>query len=191
LIPIVPASSQAIGDARARCDYRSQAYSTQDKLDACNQAISSASTSQDDLESAYYNRGAIHGMAGEYADAAADFTKAIELHPANGNLYRNRALAYLKMGNNESAISDFSNALRLNLDPSLVPDTYNDRGVAYLRNKKAADAISDFTKAIQLRPIAAYYMNRSEAYAALGDGEHAAQDRTEAIRLDPNVPTHN
>ena len=130
-------------------------------------------------------------MAGEYADAAADFTKAIELHPANGNLYRNRALAYLKMGNNESAISDFSNALRLNLDPSLVPDTYNDRGVAYLRNKKAADAISDFTKAIQLRPIAEYYMNRSEAYAALGDGEHAAQDRTEAIRLDPNVPTHN
>jgi len=75
--------------------------------------------------------------------------------PASAAGYDNfsRALAAFNRGDNDLAISEFSNALSAgDLNPGLVPLTYLDRGVARLRNNACADAAGDLTNALTIKP---------------------------------------
>ena len=45
--------------------------------------------------------------------AVAEFTKAIELDPENGELYQKRGDAYQAMGDSEKAEADYEEATRL------------------------------------------------------------------------------
>jgi lipoprotein NlpI len=99
--------------------------------------------------------------------------------------FTNRAAAYLNTGENDRAIADASDAIRL--DPKIAT-AYNNRAAAY-KNKGDNDrAIADANEAIQLDPkYAVAYRNRAAAYVQKGDNERAIADYSEAIRFNPKM----
>jgi len=96
--------------------------------------------------------------------------------------YYNRGLAYLDEKDYDKAISDFTEAIRL--DPKF--DAYFHRGVAYAEKGDHDKAISDYTEAIRLEPNDVAYYNRGLMYDKKRDHDRAISDYTEAIRLNPN-----
>ena len=98
--------------------------------------------------------------------------------------YNNRGMGYLNKGDNDSAIADYNEAIRINPGYAVA---YVNRGYAYWRKKENDRAIADYTKAIRLdRKYAAAYNNRGDVYREKGDDASAIADFTEAIRIDPN-----
>jgi tetratricopeptide (TPR) repeat protein len=94
--------------------------------------------------------------------------------------YNNRGDAYIKKGDYDRAIPDFSEAIRLN--PSF--GYYRERGIAYNEKGEYDKAIQDFSEAIHLNPNDAFaYVYRGEAYHHKRDYDPAIQDFNEAIRL--------
>src|SRR3989304_4310643 len=143
--------------------------------------------------SGHFDAGLAEQEGGDF-DAALDaaiesFTLAIkagDLSTQNlADAYNNRGFAYQTKGDNDRAIQDFNEAIRLH--PNLAA-AYNNRGNAYADKGDHDRAIQDFNEAIRLNPnLAAAYNNRGNAYADKGDHDRAIQDFNEAIRLNPNL----
>jgi tetratricopeptide (TPR) repeat protein len=104
--------------------------------------------------------------------------------------YTHRGLAYSEARENNRAIQDFTQAIRL--DPDYAP-AYNDRGVAYKDIGEFDRAIEDYTHAIGMYPrYAKAFANRGIAYKNKGENGHAIEDYTRAITLDPKfAPAYN
>ena len=62
---------------------------------------------------AYYNRGNVYFDLRKLRQAAADYSKAIELAPDMAPAFLNRALVNEKLGDRDASISDFRAALAL------------------------------------------------------------------------------
>jgi len=90
---------------------------------------------------------------------------------------------YQLQGNNDRAIADLSEAIRL--EPNFV-SAYIDRGNAYRATGDNDHAIADFSEAIRLDPKSAdAYYNRGLAHLYGGDLAKALADVSEASELDP------
>lgn len=103
----------------------------------------------------------------------------------HADLLTARGVAYYDLGNNERALADYTEAIRLKpRDP--LPH-YN-RGFVFQRMGDASDAVEDFSAAIRLRPDDAWaYYYRGWAYKNLGDESRASADFATALRLDPKL----
>jgi tetratricopeptide (TPR) repeat protein len=151
----------------------------------CDNVITPGQESRDNLAMAYNNRGAAYGNKGNYDQAIADESKAIQLKPQFAAAYMNRGFAYGHKGDYAQVIADESMALRL--DPSLA-EAYVSRGAAYEHKGDYIQEISDDAKAIELNPdFAEAYANRGGAYETKGDYDRAIADETKAIELSPQV----
>ena len=65
---------------------------------------------------------------GDFSGAAESYTRIIEIGKATDEIYNNRGMCYLNMGNTQGAVSDFTEALALEPES----DVYlNNRGLAY------------------------------------------------------------
>ena len=62
------------------------------------------------VATAYNNRANARMAKGDFAGAVNDYTKAIELQPADEENYYNRGVAQQARGDYEAAIADFSKA---------------------------------------------------------------------------------
>jgi tetratricopeptide (TPR) repeat protein len=62
---------------------------------------------------------------GQYDKAIVDYTRALEVNPANSFAYYNRGITKDRMGDFEGAVADFSSAIAL--DPKNA-DFYHNRG---------------------------------------------------------------
>ena len=62
---------------------------------------------------AYNNRGNAYRQQGEFENAIADLTKAIELDPLFAIAYNNRGFVFEKIGNKENAEADYAKAKEL------------------------------------------------------------------------------
>lgn len=58
----------------------------------------------------YVNRGVVHAKRKGFAQAVKDYTTAVQLNPYSADAYRNRGIAYKKMGLIEEAGRDFKKA---------------------------------------------------------------------------------
>jgi lipoprotein NlpI len=97
--------------------------------------------------------------------------------------YSNRGNAHHATGDIESAIADYSEAIRL--DPKGAA-AFNNRGSAYSDKGDLDRAIADYNEAIRLDPTSARaFNNRGFAYRAKGDLDRAIADYSEAIGIDP------
>lgn len=122
-------------------------------------------------------------------EAIAACTAAINAGRSRGAdlaaLYFGRATKYNAKGDNDRAIADYSQAIKL--DPS-NPAFYNDRGDAYYDNNDPEHAIADYSAAIRIDPKHTNaYLNRCWLYlnSNIANPDRAIADCSEAVRLDP------
>ena len=95
-----------------------------------------------------------------------------------------RGLAYVARGDNDRAITDYNEAIRLNPTNGL---TFNERGLAYKAKGDVDRAIADLNEAIRLNSgNADIHYNRGHMLMEKGDLDRAIADFDEAIRLGPN-----
>lgn len=109
---------------------------------------------------------------------------AIATNPAAPDAYWKRGNDFFTTGDNDRAISDYSEVIRIS--PNFI-GAYYYRGFAYGRKGDLDHAIADFTDAIRLNPnLAEVFQSRGLGYGMKGDWNHAITDYTEAIRLKPS-----
>jgi tetratricopeptide (TPR) repeat protein len=131
-----------------------------------------------------YNRqGVTDYNEGNYDQAIANFSKAIELIPGLVNAYNNRGNAYYRKGLYDEAIADYDKAIEL--DPTYT-DPYNNRGYSYYRKGLYDRAIASYDKAVKIDPeYVTAYENRGLAQYNKGEHGRAIADFTKAIALNP------
>src|SRR5262249_36530108 len=139
-------------------------------------------TSKATRVTAYVLRGQTYSARRDYASAIADFSAAIRLDDRYAVAWRERAGAYVSIGDKWRAMEDYTTSLRLD------PDTggYLGRGLLFLDADKYDLAIADFGAMIRLKPsMKVGYINRGEARRRNGQVELAIADFDQAIALDP------
>jgi lipoprotein NlpI len=98
-----------------------------------------------------------------------------------GMLAWRRGNGFLRGGDGERALEDYSEAIRLSPD---FAQFYNDRARLYSDRNDYPHAIADYNEAIRLNTgYSASYNGRGLAYYFSGDNAHALDDFNEAIRL--------
>lgn len=123
--------------------------------------------------------------------ASGDIHKLIQLDPEpwfywfrRGVANDERGKAYVKKGDYDRAIADFSTFIQI--DPNRA-ETYNNRGVAYGAKGDLDRAIADFDMAIQLNPwLKSAHYNRGGAYKLKGDHDRARADFDQEDQLYPD-----
>jgi tetratricopeptide (TPR) repeat protein len=131
----------------------------------------------------YLKTGNAYAKKGQYDQAIADFTKALEINPWYADAYSNRGVAYLHKGQYDRAIADYTKALEIN--PRYAEACFN-RGNLYYKKGQYDKAIADFTKAVELNPrYAEAYSNRGVAYDDTGQYDKAIADYTKALEINP------
>lgn len=133
-----------------------------------------------------FARGYREMLAGQYDHAIALYDAATHkmLDPTTRALaYGNRAWCYTKKQNDDQAIRDFTESIRL--DPRPVYSVL-DRGLAYVRKGEYDKARADLTTAIEKDPnLTEAYFNRGWIFMFRGDWALAIADFSEAIRCEP------
>ena len=97
----------------------------------------------------YQNRGAMYLAVNKYAEAMADYTKAVELNPADERSYLGRGQAEIYLGQWDGAIADLSKAIELQPDDA---DAYGFRGYAYSKLNDWAKALPDYDTFLMAKP---------------------------------------
>jgi tetratricopeptide (TPR) repeat protein len=102
-----------------------------------------------------------------------------------GWAYINRGNAYRSKGDNDRAIADLNEAIRLDPKSAMA---FNIRAGTYHQKGDNDRALTDLNEAIRLDPkLAVAFNNRGNAYSNKGDNDRAIADYNEAIRLDPKL----
>ena len=167
---------------------------TNEEIEDAIANLSKAIELNPDFVDAYYFRGLVYVLEGDYDKSIADFDRVIELDPDNNDsvfailtgasAYLLRAGAYYEKDDYDAAIADFDKVIEM--DPG-HPDAYYLRGEAHYFNNDDDKAITDFSKAIELNSdfaAEAYYF-RGNIYTFKDDYDKAIADFEEAIELDP------
>lgn len=136
---------------------------------------------------AFAGRGLANSRKRQYDRALADLGEALWRDPKDAASYRERAHVCLETGATAQALSDATEAIRLNpQDARLLAEAYNDRGVGYSQKGQSDKAIADFSKAIDGDPKnAVYYTNRAVSRFNGAELDQAVADCGKAIECDP------
>ena len=121
--------------------------------------------------------------SGDLAIAAC--TRAIASSSYKGRdlaaLHTNRGVEWHNKGENDRAIADYDQAIRL--DPKDA-GSFNNRGYAYFSKREYDRAIADFDKAVAFNPKYGHALqNRAMAYHNKGDYERAVEGYDRALPL--------
>jgi tetratricopeptide (TPR) repeat protein len=134
----------------------------------------------------YFTAGLAALKNGDGVQAAAQFTKALEVDPDWVEAYVNRGQAYVFQGEWDKAIKDFDQALKL--DPETFEALYN-RGRVYTKMGHPDKAVADYTVALKLKKDDwQVYYNRGNAYLDAEKYQEALKDYNQALKLDPKNP---
>ena len=122
----------------------------------------------------YFLRGNAYLDAGDFAEAARDYSSAIESDSANPVYFNNLGLALRYMEQFEAAVDAYDRAIEL--DPE-YRDAYTNRGVALADRGNLESAVEDFGRAIAIDPEFWFAISqRGLALWALGRRAEAEAD---------------
>ena len=128
-------------------------------------------------------RASARDLNGELDLAIKDYEEIIRVSP-DADAYLGRGNVYLAKKDNDKAIADFTEAIRL--DPPFAT-AYLNRGLALQAKNEPDKAIADYTEALRLNPGYVRAMQeRGRAWSSKKDYDKAIADFNEAIRLDPS-----
>ena len=97
--------------------------------------------------------------------------------------YNNRGIAYRAKGDNDSAIADYTKAIEINPKFARASTTAASPTVPRVTTTAPSPTTPRPSRSIQ--SYASAYHNRGLAYRAKGDNDHAIEDATKAIEIDP------
>lgn len=117
------------------------------------------------------------------------FTLCLDTGRLNGEskatTLKQRAVAYMHLGQHKRAIDDINQAVKLKPDDA---DNYYLRGFSYRALNENQRAVEDCSRAINLdRNFAAAYATRAFANKSLGNLSQARSDAQRALLLDSSV----
>ena len=128
----------------------------------------------DSPDSAYFLRGNAYLDAGEFSEAARDYSSALGLDPGNAVYHNNLGIALRYMERFDDAIAAYDRAIEI--DPE-YRDAYTNRGVALADRGDLEQAVGDFSRAIAIDPDFWFAISqRGLALWALGRREEAEAD---------------
>lgn len=129
---------------------------------------------------------AAYGKA-KYADAVKHCTKAIESRPGFEEALITRAAAHKNLGNNDAAIADYTELIRLTSGMAMA---HFYRAGVFQKLGRDNEAIADLTASITKEPkglfAARSYYQRGQLYDKLGKGDDAQSDYGNAVKLKPD-----
>jgi tetratricopeptide (TPR) repeat protein len=138
---------------------------------------------------AYYQRGLVYAQMGRHGEAAADFSRVIELDPKGpdaAQARRGRADAYQAARQYEKAVAAYGELLKA--DPGSA-EAYYQRGLLYAQLGRHGEAAADFSRAIEPDPkgpgVPQARRGRAAAYQAARQYEKALADCDELLKADP------
>ena len=106
----------------------------------------------------------------------------IGMDPEDPNAYNNRGIASAREGRYETAIAQFTRAIRRN---PVFAEAYFNRGLVDLAIGQLGQAISDFTKAVEIKPeFIEGYSIRGDIHIAMNQYEQAISDFSKVIEHD-------
>jgi tetratricopeptide (TPR) repeat protein/V8-like Glu-specific endopeptidase len=141
---------------------------------------------------AYFMRGIVNELLGNYSSALADFNRVIVLNPKLAAPHVNRGILKKdKFNDSQGALADFNQAIALSPGDTLA---YNNRGTVKDDLNDLQGALADYNQAIALNPKnASAYNNRGALKAQkLNDPQGALTDYNRSIALNPqSTQTYN
>src|SRR5665647_1095190 len=151
---LAPASAQSTAQLGPLCT--SEGTPADRQIDACNKILALKVFSGEKLATIYFWRAVGWNKKGDYAKVIADTTEALRLKPDQA-LYNMRGSAYYDKGEDDIAIADFNDALKLGPPSGII---FHNRGNAWRSKKDYPRAVADYDEAIRLNPGEAYtYQN--------------------------------
>ena len=136
----------------------------------------------------YLQRGIEAEQENRRDDAIAYYNEVIALQPVDNltlaEVYCHRAYAYDSKKEYDLAISDYSEAIKLNPNSTYA---FRNRGVTHERKGKIDLAIQDYDEVIKLNPNSSHaYSDRARAYRKKGETDLAIKDYRRSIELNPH-----
>ena len=121
---------------------------------------------------AYFMLGAVHFyQTGDMERAIESFSQAIALQPGNANVYSGRGEAYMRKGDAQKAIADFSMHIKLVGDIQAKPNVasvYLARAQAYERVGDTPNAMADYRAIVAAAQDEAFRNTAQARLKALG-----------------------
>jgi len=93
--------------------------------------------------------GILQSNAGRYEQAAAEYRRALEIEPGNGDAHRRLGQAYEKLNQLEQALASFRRAIELEPD---YYRNYHALGAFYFQRGRFSEAVQTLSKAVELAP---------------------------------------
>jgi tetratricopeptide (TPR) repeat protein len=122
----------------------------QSALDSCTRSLDEEGLLKPDRAATYVNRGILHMVRGDDADADADFNEAANLEPALPDPWLNQAFIRLRAGHGSEALPLLQEGIKRN--PERRALAIFARGVAYEQMGRFDSAYSDLKRAHELEP---------------------------------------
>jgi tetratricopeptide (TPR) repeat protein len=136
------------------------------------------------LAVAYFNSGLAHYEAKRYAEAVADFSRALEIKPDDEAALRYRAHTYYYLKDYDRSITDISRLIELRPGNA---EYYLARSAAYSGKEEYDKVIADCGQALRINPnLAEAYNNRGAAWFGKGEYDSAIADYNQALQINPN-----
>ncbi|MEO0999736.1 MAG: tetratricopeptide repeat protein [Pseudomonadota bacterium] len=161
----------AAADAVADCDSGNPPARV---IAGCTTLIERGIASDRNRSVAHYNRGRAYMIDGQYRAAVADFDRALEARPRNGDTHYMRGLAFSYLEERAAAEAAYTEAIRH--DPANHWSWYN-RGLTRFQRGNLDGALTDYNEALARNPRNPYAQQaRGRVRCRMGDRAGAAED---------------